>query len=455
MQGAQRVEDNHALEYAVQRANEHGLPPLVLFCLTDGYPEANRRHYRFMLEGLQDVAAGLSARGIEFLCLSGDPVELVVELAHRAAMVVTERAYLQVPKSWREQVAARISCSLLSVDTNLIVPVHIASRKREYAARTLRPRLREHFAQYCRPVPRHEPQQAPAAVKLARGLEPVDLRHIDTVLDRLRIDRTPSEVTPYFRGGEQEAERRLRIFLNRTFFSYAGFRNEPRKQAVSAMSPYLHFGHVSPLRLALEVLQVTRTDASAPRQLTLEDAIGGERGPDDGLRENKRAFLEELCVRRELAHNYVEYEPHYDRYSALPEWTRQTLTSHAGDVRPAIYDLQTLEAAATDDDYWNAAMTEMVKTGFMHNYMRMYWGKRILTWTTDPEQAYEIILALNNKYFLDGRDPNSYANVGWIFGLHDRPWPERAVFGTVRTMSAAGLERKCDISGYVRWVDQL
>src|SRR5262249_36098671 len=153
---------------------------------------------------------------------------------------------------------------------------------------------------------------------------------------------------------------------------------------------------------------------------------------------------------RELAMNFVYFREHYDRFECLPEWARQTLAKHRKDPRPHHYTARQLDAAETHDPYWNASMREMRHTGFMHNYMRMYWGKKILEWSREPEAAYETTLALNNRYFLDGRDPNSFGNVAWIFGQHDRPWGERPIFGTVRYMNAKGLERKCDIRAYVQ-----
>jgi deoxyribodipyrimidine photo-lyase len=164
---------------------------------------------------------------------------------------------------------------------------------------------------------------------------------------------------------------------------------------------------------------------------------------------DRAAYLEQLIVRRELAFNFVYYTDDYDQFTCLPEWARKTLDHHAGDKRNPVYSRKALETAQTHDPYWNAAMMEMKHTGYMHNYMRMYWGKKILEWTRDPEQAFKTALAINNEYFLDGRDPNSYAGVAWIFGKHDRPWPERPIFGKVRYMAASGLERKCDIQAYV------
>ena len=461
MQGAQRAHDNHALEYAVTHANQLKIPPLVVFCLVDRYPEANVRHYQFMLEGLLDVQRDLRERGITFLVVHGDPPERIAELAVRAALVVTDRAYLRVPKLWRAQLAERINCSLISLDTNLVVPVRVASTRREYAARTIRPKIRTLFREYCRPVPTNDPHRNDPVID--DSVRPVPLEPIGRLLDSLELDANVPAVSDYYVGGSTEALGRFRTFLSRRFFEYATMRNEPKARAVSAMSPYLHFGQISPIRLALEVWQVRRLDQPVG-QLSLEvtgetgagaDGAGHDSAMDDGLAENKRTYLEELCVRRELAHNFVEYEPNYDSYDALPEWARITLEKHRGDRRPARYDEARLDAADTNDPYWNAAMQEMKKTGFMHNYLRMYWGKQIITWTEDARSAFEIITRLNNRYFLDGRDPNSYTNVAWIFGLHDRPWPERDVFGTVRTMNANVLRRKCDMEGYIRWVQSL
>jgi deoxyribodipyrimidine photo-lyase len=213
---------------------------------------------------------------------------------------------------------------------------------------------------------------------------------------------------------------------------YAVRRRHPEAGAVSHLSPYLQYGQISAQRIAATVAARPGT-ASADRD----------------------AFLDELIVRRELAHNYTLHHPAWDRYEGIPAWARETLARHAGDPRPHVYELAQLEAAATHDPYWNAAMTEARLTGYMHNHLRMYWGKKILEWSPDAQTAHARCLYLNNRYFLDGLSPNSYANVGWLFGLHDRPWPERPIFGTVRYMNAAGLERKCDIAAYVAGIGRL
>jgi deoxyribodipyrimidine photo-lyase len=259
----------------------------------------------------------------------------------------------------------------------------------------------------------------------------VDLSDTDAALERLKLDHSVRPVRR-FRGGTREARRRLRGFLETGLDGYAEGRSEPGAFQCSLLSPYLHFGQISPVEVALAV-----RDAS------------------DRAEADCRAYLEELVVRRELAANFVNFEADYDRYEALPKWARATLERHRSDPREPIYTRDELAGARTHDRYWNAAMREMVHTGFMHNYMRMYWAKKILEWSPGPEAAFQTTLYLNNRYFLDGRDASSYANVAWIFGLHDRPWAERRVFGKVRYMSASGLERKFDMAAYLRAVDAL
>jgi deoxyribodipyrimidine photo-lyase len=224
-----------------------------------------------------------------------------------------------------------------------------------------------------------------------------------------------------FVGGPLQARKLLDRFISRGLLTYDEERSAPALDATSHLSPYLHFGQIPPLEVAL---------AAA-------DSAGAA------------GFLEELIVRRELAMNFVHYNERYDEYSAVPDWARRTLDEHRQDPRPALYSLEQLEQARTDDPYWNAAMREMLRTGFMHNTMRMYWGKKIIEWSRTPEEAFHRMLALNNKYFVDGRDPVSFANVHWCFGKHDRPFAERAVFGKVRYMNAAGLKRKYDMAAYV------
>lgn len=412
MQQSQRTRFNHALEYAIEQANGLNLTIIVCFGLMDDYPEANERHYAFMLQGLEDVAADLKRRGIGFVIRRGSPPEVAIQLGKQAALIVCDRGYLRHQRRWRDQVADEAKCRVVQVESDVVVPVEVASDKAEFAARTIRPKIHRHWKQYLKPLRPVKPKHSSLHLSIASD---------EISLDQLKIDRSVKAVTE-FRGGQSEARRLLDHFVKSKVRRYDEDRNEPSKRGTSRLSPYLHFGQISPIEIALATK-------------------GNEK------------FLEELIVRRELAMNFVYYTPKYDSFDCLPNWAQLTLKKHKEDARAYVYSLGQLENAQTHDRYWNAAQTEMLRTGYMHNYMRMYWGKKILEWSKSPRAAYETTLHLNNKYFLDGRDPVSYANVGWIFGLHDRPWTQRPIFGTIRYMNAAGLERKFDMEAYVSLFD--
>jgi deoxyribodipyrimidine photo-lyase len=424
MQQSQRAELNHALEYAVHRANELQLPLLVAFGLMDDYPEASARHYHFMLQGLADVEKALDKRGITFVVQRGNPADVALGLADDAALLVCDRGYLRHQRQWRETVADKAPCPVVQVESDVVVPVELVSDKKEFAARTIRPKITRHLDRFLVGL---------RATTLKSSTRPTvsgeDLSDVDALLGRLTVDTSVPPV-PLFTGGTTAAKKVLTAFLSDSLGTYSQNRNQPQTSDVSHMSKYLHYGQISPVHIALEAKK-------KHSGTNLDD------------------FLEELIIRRELPMNYVYYEKDYDSYRALPDFAQKTLAEHADDERDPTYTRGELEKAETEDEYWNAAMRELVHTGYMHNYMRMYWGKKILEWSTSPEAAYRTTLYLNNKYFLDGRDANSYANVAWVFGQHDRGWTERPVFGKVRYMSAGGLERKADPQAYVAKVDGL
>ncbi len=428
MQQSQRAEYNHALEFAIQQANRLGQGLLVVFGLTDSYPEANLRHYRFMLEGLRETASTLAQRGIKMIVRKGHPAEIAVSATRRASLMVCDRGYLRHQKTWRDQVARQAPCPVIQVESDAIMPVGAVSQKAEYAARTIRPKILRQLADYLVELT-PTPVDHPSLNLPNKGL---DLQGIDGILSQLKLDSGVVPVSRFFKGGTSQAKTLFEDFMNNRLARYRLNHNQPQTDDTSRMSPYLHFGQISPLYLALQI-------KSLPASLELEI----------------EAYLEELIVRRELAVNFTEYTPGYDCFDAIPRWARETLARHQKDRRPYVYTQKQLEDAQTHDPYWNAAMREMKQTGFMHTYMRMYWGKKIIEWSETPEQAFKTTLALNNKYLLDGRDPNSYAGVAWNYGVHDRAWVERPVFGKIRYMAASGLERKCDIAGYVKKVDAL
>jgi deoxyribodipyrimidine photo-lyase len=419
MQAAQRAEENPALEYAVQAANEIRQPCLAFFGLTDRFPEANARSMTFMLEGLAETRKALAERGVKLVIMPVSPDRGVVEMAGPASLVVVDRGYLRIQKEWRARAAGDLSCRLVQVETEVVVPVETASAKEEYAAATLRPKIRRLLPDYLKAGSETKPVKDSLGRKDA-SLDPDD---IPAVLSALKIDREVA-ASPVYKGGREEAKKRFRLFLRERLDRFGDLRNDPSLDYLSHLSPYLHFGQISPVWAALKV------------------AAGDSPG--------REAFLEELIVRRELAANFVHYNPRYDSPEGLPAWAKATLREHSRDPRPYLYGRDELEAGRTHDPYWNAAQREMVLTGKMHGYMRMYWGKKILEWSPTIEDAYAAALFLNNKYELDGRDPNGFAGVAWCFGKHDRPWSRRAVFGSVRYMNDKGLRRKFDVDRYVR-----
>jgi len=427
MQASQRVECNHALEYAVGEANGRNLPVVVAFGLTDRFHEANLRHYVFMLEGLEEVREGLQRRGIRFVLQHRSPELAATALAEDAALVVTDRGYLRIQRQWRRHVAANAPCAVVQVESDVVVPAETASPKEEYTAGTLRPKLQRILKGYLIPLHERPVRKDSLALRL----------DVDAVKDAAALARTmpiDRSVPPSaaFRGGTSRANALLEDFIAAKLRHYADRRNDPGLDYSSHLSPYLHFGQISPLAVALRVW--------------------GEKSAPAAARE---AFLEELIVRRELGVNFALYNERYDEYGSLPGWAKKTLADHAKDRRDALYDEGQWERAETHDGYWNAAQREMVLTGKMHNYMRMYWGKKILEWSRTPQEAFRTALRLNNRYELDGRDPNSYAGVAWCFGKHDRAWPERRVFGKIRYMNEAGLRRKFDMPAYLEKVAAL
>lgn len=421
MQQSQRAAFNPALETAVAAANRLALPVVVGFGLMDGYPEANARHYTFMLEGIAETARAIEARELRFVIRRGAPDDVAIELAQRAALVVCDRGYLRLQKTWRNRVAAEAGRRVVQVEADVVVPVDAASPRHEIAARTLRSKVAKRRDEFLVPLRNERVRVRAGRIRLAGD---VDLADIPSLVASLHIDHNIRAVKG-LRGGSGEGRRRLRAFVGRHLDRYVCDRSHPGDPHVSTMSPYLHFGQISPVEVALAVRD----------------------SPADAA--NRDAYIEQLIIRRELSMNFVNTTRLYDRYDGLPEWARRSLDAHRRDPRPHVYSEADLARGETHDPYWNAAMRELLVTGFMHNHMRMYWGKKVLEWSPTPEAGYSALLRLNNTYFIDGRDANSYANVGWVFGLHDRPWPERPIFGSVRYMNAAGLERKTDIDAYL------
>ena len=424
MQAAQRAEYNHALEYSIRRANELKKPVLVSFGITDNWPAGNLRHYYFMLEGLKEVQQDLRSKGIQMVIRHESPDSAVIKLAKDASLVVVDGGQLRIQRKWRRNVSVKIACPLYEVETNLIVPVEEASSKENFSAGTFRPRITKKLDYYLAPLKHSKPKLDSLSFKF----KTFNIDNIDKTISQLNIDRSVSKVDKFV-GGPNQAKCIFNSFLRNKLDNFSKLRNDPSENCVSNMSPYLHFGQISPLYIALKVLKTSSA--------------------------GKDSYLEELIVRRELSHNFVFYNKHYDTFKCLPPWAERTLNFHRRDKRQYLYSVEQFEKTHTHDSYWNAAQKELVITGKMHGYMRMYWGKKILEWSKDPRSGFKTALYLNNKYELDGRGPNAFAGVAWCFGKHDRAWSERPVFGKIRYMNAAGLKRKFDIESYVNKIQSL
>jgi deoxyribodipyrimidine photo-lyase len=421
-----RVNDNWALLFAQERALEQKVPLAVVFCLVPEFLGACLRQYEFLLEGLQEVEGSLERLDIPFFLLEGPPGEQIVRFVRdrHVAVLVTDFDPLRVKKEWKERVGAAISIPFYEVDGHNIVPCRLVSPKQEFSARTIRPKLSRLLPEFLEPFP--QVTQHPFPWK--EGLVKADWARAGASLS---VDTSVPPVG-WLKPGERAGRRALHAFLKGPLSGYGEGRNDPVARGQSDLSPYLHFGHLSAQGVALEVAA-----GKAPM-------------------ESKEVFLEQLIVRRELADNFCFYNGDYDRFEGFPRWARETLLAHSLDPRYVQYGLKEFEEGATGDELWNAAQTEMVKRGKMHGYLRMYWAKKILEWTGSPEEALSVAIYLNDKYELDGRDPNGYTGIAWsIGGLHDRPWGERTIFGKIRFMSYSGMKRKMDVARYVDYVRSL
>ena len=418
-----RVESNHALKFAADLANEHRLPLLFYEGLTCTYPYASDRFHTFLLEGVAETAQRLKKLGIGYVFhlrkRRADADDALYRLAADAAAVVTDDYPSFIAADHNRSVPSRLEIPYYAVDSSCIVPMSHFT-KQEYAAYTIRPKINKALPLCMQPV-------SPIRMKKKwdAPVSPLhcEVRDIPKLVAECEIDHSipPSRE---FRGGRKEAERRLRHFLEHNLRRYAKTSNQPSEKSTSGMSPYLHFGHISSLEIALAV------------------------------KEYAEEFLEQLIVRRELAFNFARFGPKPDTLDALPDWARATLGKHDKDKRDPIYTRDQFERAETHDALWNATQREMLVDGIIHGYYRMYWGKKIIEWSPTHQDALDTMIYLHDKYALDGRDPNTYTNILWCFGLHDRPWSERPIFGMVRYMSLDGMKRKTDVNAYIHPVEQ-
>lgn len=430
MQRSQRAFGNLALKFAAHTANELRKPLVVYFALYEKYPMASARAFQFLLEGLKETAGALRDHGIGFVVRREPPWEGVVRFSEesRACAVIVDEDYLKVGRAWRGSAAEKLTVRLIQVDADTVVPAR-NTPKEEWGAYTIRPKILKVLHEHMVEIPDTWPEHA---FQWETG-DSLDIEKAEPSVLARSLD-VEQQVEPVcgVRGGFSQAERRLSSFITQTLPCYADSRNEIGVECASGLSPYLHFGQVSPLSVALAVSRSSADDRCVD------------------------AFLEQLIVRRELAINFCLYNNNYDSLDGAAQWARESLERHRSDPRPEVYSLEELEAARTHDDLWNAAQTELVASGKIHGYMRMLWAKKLLEWSESPEDALARAIFLNDKYALDGRDPNGYANIAWcIYGKHDRPFPSRPVFGRIRFMSTAAARRKYKWQDYIRRVQKL
>jgi deoxyribodipyrimidine photo-lyase len=425
MQRAQRGIDNHAVDLAAHLANLLGLPLVVYFAGISNFPHANLRHYVFLNQGLPDIETDLAARNIAFVMRRAphESHEQLLKDVH-AAFLIGDENPMREPERWRKHLAERIRIPFWTVDTDVIVPSKLIE-KAQYGAYTIRPRLYRLLPDHLVP---YENVSVVHVWKRPRNFES-DSVHEDMTRDWKNLDRSVAPVDEWT-GGTHAAMRRLKLFTDKLLEDYEAKRNHPEVDGTSCMSPYLHYGHIGPITIALAVAAAAKVN---PKLQTARDS-----------------YFNELIVWRELAINFVRYTPNYDTPDCAEEWAKATIAEHARDEREHLYTLRQLEAAQTYDDLWNAGQLQMVHHGWMHNYVRMYWAKKILEWTPDIATAMKYCIYLNDKYFLDGRDPNGYAGIAWaILGKFDRAWGTRPIFGKIRYMSGASTGKKFNSKRYI------
>lgn len=434
MQMFKRVDNNHSLIWAIRKANELKLPLVVYEGLKYYYPWASDRIHTFILEGVEEKRAEFERLGIRYLFYlqkdADSPKNTVAALARDAALIVTDDFPCFIVPRHSRRIAERAEIAVHAVDSNGIVPMSRFD-KEEYAAYTIRPKIKKLLDRYLVPLANETVEKSSIGIDIDSDFETlVTSADIPTLVAKCDIDHSVPASRVYH-GGTANGRKRLSTFVTDILCKYDTARNKPDRDGSSRLSSYLHFGFLSPLEIALAVRA-----ADAPQ-------------------ESIDAYLEELIVRRELSYNMTRFNPNYDSLACLPPWVHKSMREHAGDERQYTYSLDQLEAGETHDELWNAAQREMVATGEMHNYVRMLWGKNVIAWSPSYEVAFETLIHLNNKYCLDGRNPNSYAGILWCFGKHDRPWMERPVFGTIRYMTSGSTGKKFDSKKYIEWTKGL
>lgn len=413
-----RVDDNWALIAAQSLALKKHVPLIVCFQYVGNFLEANIRQYGFLFKGLEELKIKLNRLNIEFVLVQDTAHNALPRIIHERSVgsLIVDHNPLKVYQKRLNNVLKNIDVPVYQVDAHNIIPVWVTSQKKEYAAYTIRTKIQSNLDHFLTDYPK---------LKIhPYGTANVEERPYDNIIADLNIDHGVKEVD-WLIPGEIAARKKLDS-LSDILIGYNDNRNDPNRKALSNLSPYFHFGHISPQRVALEIKNSSLSNS------------------------DKDVFLEELIVRRELSDNFCEYEPSYDYFEGFHPWAKKTLNQHRKDKRDYLYPREQFEYAETHDPLWNAAQNQMRLAGKMHGYMRMYWAKKILEWSPSPEIALQVAIDLNDKYELDGRDPNGYAGIAWsIGGVHDRAWFDRPVYGKIRYMNFNGCKSKFNVQKYI------
>ena len=459
MIAARRARWNFALDHAVALARELDRPLVVLEALRVGYRWASDRLHRFVIEGMRDNQRAFEGTGVAYHPYvepePGRGAGLLEALARDAAIAVTDEFpcfFLPRMVSAAAGKLERLGCRLDQVDSNGLLPLRATDKAFARAfdfRRFLQRELRPHLGLTPRRDPLARAELRPLRAlpdELTRRWPAADPGLLDGRLGLGDLDIDHSVGPAPFEGGSQAGARLVRDFAVERLASY-GERNQPEADATSGLSPYLHFGHVS----AHQVFErIADHEGWSPDDLSAKGS--GKREGWWGMSAPAEAFLDQLVTWRELGHDFCAHRGDHDRYDSLPDWARETLADHAGDPRKHVYSLREFETARTHDELWNAAQNQLRMEGRMHGYLRMLWGKQILHWSKTPQDALEVMIELNNRYALDGRDPSSYSGICWVLGRYDRPWPERPIFGKVRYMTSESTRRKLEVGDYIeRW----
>lgn len=421
----QRAQNNYALQLAQACAQKQQLPLVVFFILYQRSNRRSREHITFMLEGLNELHKKLLEYGIPCIVQpyknKNDVLARINKLDPYA--IYADMNPLKRAKNRIKWLSQSTNALVQVVDAHNIVPVWVASEKQEYAARTIRPKLYRQFDSFLVPAKPITRQAYPH-----RLVKKDELKAPTSFIDTVEYQK--SGITHAFTSGEKAAQRALNDFIDKRLRGYATNRNNPNVDGLSNLSPYLHFGQLSSMDVVLRAQEALQADSK--------------------LQQDVDALIEEIFIRKELSDNYCYYNKQYDSIEGAPDWAKTTLEAHKQDPREFIYSKAQFEHAQTHDDAWNAAQIELTRTGKMHGYMRMYWAKKVLEWSDNPADAHSLLCYMNDFYSLDGGDPNGYVGILWaVAGLHDRPWQERPVYGTIRSMVYAGLQRKFDVQQYV------